>query len=473
MADGRSDSAEPSDPLQRSRSQKDGDVPGDSDSQDSDGAAEQQTSVPRPGGLVSVGAGGVRLDPVVAAIAAIRAGRPVVVVDDEDRENEGDLIFAASMATAALVGFMIRHTSGYICVALPAAELARLHLPPAAAVNQDRRGTAYHVSVDARDVAATGISAADRARTIRVLGDSATDPDDLTRPGHVVPLRAVEGGVLRRPGHTEATVDLARLAGLAPAGALCELVNDDGSMMRAAQCRAFADEHDLPMISIADLIAHIRRTETQVARVAETSLPTEFGDFRAVGYRSVLDGVEHVALVRGRIGDGNDLLVRVHSECLTGDVFGSLRCDCGPQLHAAMRQVAAAGRGVVLYLRGHEGRGIGLVDKLRAYALQDTGRDTVDANLDLGLPADARDYGTGAQILADLGVRRMRLLTNNPRKRAGLDGYGLAIVETVPLEVTPNDHNLAYLRTKRNRLGHTLTEEALGSPAAGAPGGAT
>ncbi|MCA0330870.1 MAG: bifunctional 3,4-dihydroxy-2-butanone-4-phosphate synthase/GTP cyclohydrolase II [Actinobacteria bacterium] len=408
---------------------------------------------------VSSDRAGIRLDPVEDAIEAMRAGRAVVVVDDEDRENEGDLIFAAQKATPELTGFMIRWTSGYICVALPGRELDRLGLPPMTVINEDKKGTAYSVTVDARDVESTGISAKDRARTIKVLSDSATEAWELTRPGHVVPLRAVEGGVLRRAGHTEAAVDLARLAGLRPAGALCEMVNDDGSMMRAPQCRRFADEHGLVMISIADLIAYVRRTESQVERVTETRLPTEFGDFQAVGFRSRLDGVEHVALVRGDIGDGQDVLVRVHSECLTGDVFASRRCDCGPQLHAALRQVAEEGRGVVLYVRGHEGRGIGLLHKLRAYALQDGGSDTVDANLELGLPADAREYGTGAQILADLGVRTMRLLTNNPAKRAGLEGYGLSIVERVPLAVRATPENLHYLQTKRDRMGHDLPED--------------
>lgn len=403
---------------------------------------------------------GIRLDPIETAIAEIRAGRPIVVIDDEDRENEGDLIFAASAATPELVGFMIRHTSGYICVPMTGAELDRLDLPPMTAINEDRKGTAYAVSVDARDVATTGISAADRARTIKVLADSSTDAHDLTRPGHVMPLRAVPGGVLRRAGHTEAAVDLARLAGMSPVGALCELVNDDGTMMRAAACRTFADEHGLVMISIADLIQYRRRTESLVTRVAETRLPTEFGEFTAFGYRSDTDDSEHIALVAGDIGDGIDVLVRVHSECLTGDVFGSLRCDCGPQLHAALSKVAEEGRGVVLYVKGHEGRGIGLLHKLRAYTLQDAGRDTVDANLELGLPADARDYGTGAQILADLGIRSMRLLTNNPAKRAGLEGYGLTILERLPLEIAPNQHNRAYLQAKVERMGHTLTPEA-------------
>jgi 3,4-dihydroxy 2-butanone 4-phosphate synthase / GTP cyclohydrolase II len=399
---------------------------------------------------------GVRMDPVEDAVAALARGEAVVVVDDEDRENEGDLIFAAAKATPALVGFMIRHTSGYLCVPMEGPDLDRLGLPPMTMVNEDRKGTAYAVTVDARDVKSTGISAEDRCRTIRVLADSATEPHDLTRPGHVVPLRAMPGGVLRRPGHTEAAVDLTRLAGLTSVGALCELVNDDGSMMRAPQCRRFADEHRLVMISIADLIAFRRHTENLVDRAAQTVLPTRYGDFQAYGYRSRLDGTEHVALVRGELGDGADVLVRVHSECLTGDVFGSLRCDCGPQLDAALAAVAREGRGVVLYMRGHEGRGIGLVHKLQAYQLQDQGSDTVDANLELGLPADARDYGLGAQVLVDLGVHSMRLLTNNPTKRAGLEGYGLTILGRVPLPAVATAYNRRYLQTKRDRMGHDL-----------------
>lgn len=423
-------------------------------------SAEADQPVTQPTLAVTRSADRVGLDSIEDAIAAIAAGEPVVVVDDEDRENEGDLIFAAAKATPELTGFMIRHTSGYICVGMTAEMLDRLNLPPMTAVNEDRRGTAYAVSVDARDVQSTGISAADRALTIKVLADSATDPADLTRPGHVLPLRAVKGGVLRRPGHTEAAVDLARLADLSPAGALCELVNDDGSMMRADECRAFANTHGLVMISIADLIRYRRVRESQVQRVAEVNLPTPFGTFQAFGYRSTLDNHEHLALVFGDIADGEDILVRVHSECLTGDVFGSLRCDCGPQLHAALRMIAEHGRGVVLYVRGHEGRGIGLLHKLKAYELQEAGHDTVDANLELGLPADARDYGTGAQILADLGVRGMRLLTNNPAKRAGLEGYGLRMTERVPLVVEPNDHNQIYLRTKADRMGHALDPQA-------------
>ena len=392
------------------------------------------------------------------ALADVAAGRPVVVVDDADRENEGDLIFAAELATPELLAFMVRYSSGYVCVALTGDDCARLDLPPMHHTNQDRRGTAYTVTVDAREGISTGISAADRAHTIRLLADPGTDAAMLSRPGHVVPLRAREGGVLTRPGHTEATVDLTRLAGLRSAGVLCELVNDDGTMMRVPDLEKFCAEHGLTLITIADLIAYRRRHEKQVEQVAEARMPTEFGLFRALGYRAAHDSAEHIALVYGDIGDGEDVLVRVHSECLTGDVFGSLRCDCGPQLHAALARVAKEGRGVVLYVRGHEGRGIGLLHKLQAYQLQDLGRDTVDANLDLGLPADARDYGTGAQILYDLGVRSMRLLTNNPAKRAGLEGYGLTITGREGLPVRPHPENVRYLRTKRDRMGHLLDE---------------
>jgi 3,4-dihydroxy 2-butanone 4-phosphate synthase / GTP cyclohydrolase II len=392
------------------------------------------------------------------AVAQIAAGRPVVVVDDADRENEGDLIFAAEKATAQLLAFMVRHTSGYVCVPLTEDDCDRLELPPMYHTNQDRRGTAYTVTVDAREGVSTGISAADRAHTIQLLADAATGPADLARPGHVVPLRGKRGGVLRRPGHTEAAVDLATMAGLRPAGVLCELVNDDGTMKRLPQLIEFAEEHGLALVTIADLIAYRRRAEKQVERVAEARIPTAHGEFRAVGYRSTHDSAEHIALVYGDLRDGQDVLVRVHSECLTGDVFGSLRCDCGPQLDAALDRVGREGRGVVLYVRGHEGRGIGLLHKLQAYQLQDLGRDTVDANLELGLPADARDYGTGAQILYDLGVRTMRLLTNNPAKRAALDGYGLAVVGREPLPVRPHPENVRYLRTKRDRMGHLLDE---------------
>ncbi|GAB2754559.1 bifunctional 3,4-dihydroxy-2-butanone-4-phosphate synthase/GTP cyclohydrolase II [Salinifilum aidingensis] len=392
------------------------------------------------------------------ALADLRAGRPVVVVDDEDRENEGDLIFAAEHATPELVAFMVRYTSGYLCVALTGQDCDRLDLPPMYYWNQDRKGTAYTVTVDAAEGVSTGISAADRARTTALLADPDATPADLTRPGHVVPLRARDGGVLRRPGHTEAAVDLARLAGTRPAGALCEVVSqkNEGEMARRDELDLFAAEHDLALITIADLIAYRRRFEKQVERVAEARIPTVHGTFRTVGYDSTLDGIEHIALVYGEIGDGEDILVRVHSECLTGDVLGSLRCDCGPQLDAAMAKVAEAGRGVVLYMRGHEGRGIGLLHKLQAYQLQDRGADTVDANVELGMPVDGRDYGQGAQILRDLGIKSMRLLTNNPDKRVGLEGYGLRIVGRVPLPIRPNPENLRYLQTKRDRMGHDL-----------------
>ncbi|MFB8235784.1 bifunctional 3,4-dihydroxy-2-butanone-4-phosphate synthase/GTP cyclohydrolase II [Kitasatospora purpeofusca] len=402
------------------------------------------------------------LDPVERAVADIALGRAVIVVDDEDRENEGDIVFAASAATPELMAFTVRYSSGVICAPMTGAELDRLKLPPMTQVNEDRKGTAYAVSVDARDGVDTGISAADRARTVRLLASPGTGPGDLARPGHVFPLRAVEGGVLVRPGHTEAAVDLARLAGLPPAGAIAEVVNDDGSMARLPELVAFAREHNLAIISIEDLIAYRRRTELHVDRAAVTSLPTAYGEFTAVGYRGTLDGVEHIALVAGglaedgRLPDGEDVLVRVHSECLTGDVLGSLRCDCGPQLQASLRRVAEAGRGVVLYLRGHEGRGIGLAHKLRAYELQERGRDTVDANLDLGLPADARDYSIGAQMLGDLGVRSLTLLTNNPDKLTALTEHGLKVKGREPVEIPAGEHNARYLRTKRDRMGHDL-----------------
>jgi 3,4-dihydroxy 2-butanone 4-phosphate synthase / GTP cyclohydrolase II len=406
----------------------------------------------------------VPLDTVDRALVDLAAGKAVLVIDDEDRENEGDLIFAAQLATPELVAFMVRYTSGYICVPITEANADRLDLPPMFRVNQDRRGTAYTVTVDAREGISTGISASDRAHTIRLLADPATTSADLSRPGHIVPLRARDGGVLRRPGHTEAAVDLARLAGLASAGVLCEVVSekDPSGMARADELRTFADEHGLALISIADLIAYRRRSEKLVERVATARVPLRYGEFTAVGYSSSYDNREHVAFVFGEIGDGEDVLVRVHSECLTGDVFGSLRCDCGPQLDAALAAVAREGRGVVLYVRGHEGRGIGLLHKLQAYQLQDLGSDTLDANLELGLPADARDYGTGAQILVDLGIHTMRLLSNNPAKRAGLEGYGLRIVGQVPLPVRANPENLRYLQTKRDRMGHVINLEGSG-----------
>jgi 3,4-dihydroxy 2-butanone 4-phosphate synthase / GTP cyclohydrolase II len=401
---------------------------------------------------------------VTAALADLKAGKAVVVIDDEDRENEGDLIFAAEMATPELVSFMVRYTSGYICVALTETECDRLDLPPMHHTNTDNFRTAFTVTVDAKEGVTTGISASDRAHTIRLLADPAAVAGDLVRPGHVLPLRAREGGVLRRPGHTEAAVDLARLAGLSSAGALCEIVSqkDEGEMARGDELAVFAGDHELTLITIADLIAYRRRFEKHVVRVAQARIPTAHGDFVAFGYDSLLDGIEHIAMVLGDVatpeGTGEDVLVRVHSECLTGDVLGSLRCDCGPQLDAALEAVAQEGRGIVLYMRGHEGRGIGLLHKLQAYQLQEAGADTVDANLALGLPADARDYGIGAQILSDLGVKSMRLLTNNPDKRAGLEGYGLTITGRVPLPVRASPENLRYLRTKRDRMGHDLPD---------------
>jgi 3,4-dihydroxy 2-butanone 4-phosphate synthase / GTP cyclohydrolase II len=402
----------------------------------------------------------VRLDTVERAVADIAAGRAVVVVDDEDRENEGDLIFAASKATPDLMAFLIRYSSGVVCAPVTAPTLDRLGIPLMTPHNRERMRTAYTVSVDARDGVTTGISAADRAHTVRTLIDSATEAFEVVQPGHVFPLRYAEGGVLVRPGHTEAAVDLARLAGLEPAGVISELVNDDGTMKRGGQLREFADEHGLAMISIEQLIHHRRRYENHVQRVAVTRLPTAHGDFTAYGYRITIDGSEHVALVYGDLaaapGTPAPVLTRVHSECLTGDVFSSSRCDCGPQLEEALELIAKEGRGVVVYLRGHEGRGIGLVAKLQAYQLQDGGRDTVDANLDLGLPADARHYGAATQILRDLGVGSVRLLTNNPDKVTSLEEYGVPVTERVPLTPRPNDHNIGYLITKRDRMGHHL-----------------
>jgi 3,4-dihydroxy 2-butanone 4-phosphate synthase / GTP cyclohydrolase II len=400
----------------------------------------------------------IRLDAVERAVADIAAGKAVVVVDDEDRENEGDIIFAAAKATPELMAFTIRHSSGVICVPMPAELLDRLEIPLMTPHNRDRMRTQFTISVDARDGVTTGISARDRAHTARVLADSATEPWEITRPGHVFPLRYSEGGVLSRRGHTEAAVDLARLAGLTPVGVLVEIVNDDGTMKRGAELREFADEHGLAMISIDDLASYRHRTEELVERVAETRLPTRHGEFTAFGYRSTIDGSEHLALVYGDITGDDPVLTRVHSECLTGDVFGSQRCDCGPQLDEALERVVAAGRGVVVYLRGHEGRGIGLVAKLEAYALQDSGRDTVDANLDLGLPADARHYGAASQVLRDLGITRVLLMTNNPEKSEALAAFGIRVEDRVPLTPRPNPHNLRYLRTKRDRMGHEIPD---------------
>jgi len=389
------------------------------------------------------------------AIERIKAGRMLIIVDDEDRENEGDLVIAAEHATPEAINFMARVARGLICVPITEERAKALNLTPMAPENTALHGTNFTVSVDAARGVTTGISAYDRAHTIQVLIDENSTPDDLARPGHVFPIVARPGGVLRRAGHTEAAVDLARLAGLKPAGVICEIMNDDGSMARLPELERLAKEHDLGIVKISDLIAHRKRTEKLVTRVAEADLPTKYGHFRIVSYASPLDDKEHVALVKGEVAGAENVLVRVHSECLTGDVFGSLRCDCGDQLHRAMELIEAEGRGVIVYMR-QEGRGIGLKNKVCAYRLQDQGLDTVEANERLGFPADLRDYGIGAQILADLGLSTIRLLTNNPKKVIGLAGYGLKIVEQIPIEIPPNEHNRDYLRTKKEKLGHQL-----------------
>jgi 3,4-dihydroxy 2-butanone 4-phosphate synthase / GTP cyclohydrolase II len=398
------------------------------------------------------------LDPIEQAIADIAAGRPVVVVDDEDRENEGDLVVAAEKATPEIIAFMMSECRGMICAPLEGDELDRLELPQMVQQNTESMRTAFTVTVDAapRYGVTTGISASDRATTLQLLASGTAEAGDFVRPGHIFPLRARSGGVLVRDGHTEAAVDLARLAGLRPAGAIVEIAGEDGRMLRLPELMVFARKHGLTIISIEDLIAYRRSCEPTVRREAKTQLPTAFGDFTAYGYRSTVDGVEHVALVHGEIGDGEDVVVRVHSECLTGDVLHSLRCDCGPQLQTSLARIADEGRGVVVYLRGHEGRGIGLLSKLRAYELQERGRDTLDANLELGLPADSRDYGAGAQILKDLGVRSLRLMTNNPEKTEALVRHGLDVTAREPMPVRAGEHNLRYLRTKRDRMGHDL-----------------
>ncbi len=390
------------------------------------------------------------------AVAAIGRGEIVVVVDDEDRENEGDLIMAAEAATPEKIAFFVNHTSGVICVPLTGERLDELEIPLMVRENTESHRTAFTYSVDYMHGTSTGISAGDRSTTIRSLIDPATRPGDLARPGHIFPLRYSEGGVLKRAGHTEAAVDLARMAGLYPAGVLCEIVRPDGDMARVPDLIEFCREHDLLMVTIADLIRYRRQNEKLVRRIAEARIPTDWGDFTCYVYESLLDGEQHVALVRGAVQGEENVLVRVHSECLTGDVFGSLRCDCGVQLDGALRTIAEDGLGVLVYLRGHEGRGIGIGHKIRAYSLQDEGADTVDANLQLGLPVDNREYGIGSQILVDLGITTMRLMTNNPAKYGGLEGFGLEIVERVPVQSAPNPENIRYLRTKRERMGHLL-----------------
>jgi 3,4-dihydroxy 2-butanone 4-phosphate synthase/GTP cyclohydrolase II len=401
--------------------------------------------------------GGGTMTSIERAIADIRGGKIVVVVDDADRENEGDLVCAAELITAEIVNFMARHGRGWICLALTAEDCDRLELPQMVERNTEAMSTAFTVTIDAhrRFGVTTGISASDRAATIRVAIDPSSTPADLRRPGHIQPLRAQRGGVLRRVGHTEASVDLARLAGLRPAGVICEILNADGSMARLPELRTFAAEHELSLITVADLVAWRLRTERLVHRVADARLPTEFGEFRVIGYRNDVDHAEHVALVFGDVAGEADVLVRMHSKCLTGDVFHSMRCDCGNQLHRAMEMIRQAGRGVIVYL-DQEGRGIGLLNKLRAYELQDAGTDTVEANERLGFKADLRDFGIGAQILRDLGLSTLKIMTNNPRKLIGLEGYGLEIVERVPLIADATPDNSAYLATKRDKLGHLL-----------------
>ena len=394
--------------------------------------------------------------PIDEAVEAFRNGDMIIVVDDEDRENEGDLTVAAEKVTPQVINFMVTHGRGLVCVALTEERLAELDLPHMVRENTSQFETAFTVTIDAKGVTSTGVSAADRAATILATINPRTRPSDLARPGHVSPLKARKGGVLVRAGQTEAAVDLARIAGLYPAGVICEIMNKDGSMARVPELTRFAKRHKLPMITIADLIQYRMRTEALVRRVASAALPTAQGDFRVIAFESLLDGETHVALVRGEIGDGENVLVRVHSKCLTGDVFHSARCDCGPQLDAAMTRIADEGRGVLLYLN-QEGRGIGLANKIRAYELQDQGLDTVEANERLGFKADQRDYGIGVQILKDLGVRSMRLLSNNPRKLVGIEGYQLSVAEWLPLEIAPSDHTRGYLKTKKEKLGHKLT----------------
>ncbi|MGH2739126.1 MAG: bifunctional 3,4-dihydroxy-2-butanone-4-phosphate synthase/GTP cyclohydrolase II [Actinomycetota bacterium] len=404
--------------------------------------------------------------PIEQAIEDIREGRVVIVVDDADRENEGDFIIAAEKVTPEAINFMATHGRGLICMPCPGWRLDELGIPLMVGSREASEETAFAVSIDARDTTTTGTSAYDRAATIRCVIDPLTTPGRIRKPGHVFPLRGQEGGVLKRAGHTEAAIDLAILAGLFPAGVICEIMHPDGTMARLPALVRVAQEHSLRIISIADLIEFRRRREKLIGRVAEASIPTIYGEFTAHAYENQVDDRIHVAMVMGDVGEGEGVLVRVHSECLTGDVFHSLRCDCGPQLDDALVKIGAEGRGVLLYIRGHEGRAIGLAHKLRAYRLQEEGQDTVEANVSLGFPPDPRDYGIGAQILYDVGVRSMRLMTNNPTKRAGLEGYGLRIVERVPLETSPTAENLRYLTAKREKLGHLLSnlESVSGRP---------
>jgi 3,4-dihydroxy 2-butanone 4-phosphate synthase/GTP cyclohydrolase II len=418
------------------------------------------SETPRP----EEGSGGTRTSPfatIEEAIEEIRRGRMVVVCDGEDRENEGDLVMAAQFATPEAINFMAKHARGLICLALTAERCDELGLNLMTAKNEAPLQTAFTITIEAAEGVTTGISAHDRARTIQVAIDPHSGPDDLVQPGHIFPLKGKDGGVLERTGHTEASIDLARLAGLIPAGVICEVMNEDGTMARVPDLEGYCKEHGLLMVTVADLIAYRRRTEKLVERIVATRLPTALGEFSAVGYRSLVDDKHHIAMVKGEVAGAEDVLVRVHSECLTGDVFHSLRCDCGEQLEAALAQIEEEGMGVLLYL-SQEGRGIGLLNKLKAYKLQEEGLDTVDANLKLGLPADLRDYGIGAQILKDLGLSSIRILTNNPKKIIGMEGYGLSVTEQVSIHSQPNLHNEAYLQTKREKMGHTLHHQALG-----------